>query len=83
MPRNRNKCERIVFYLFSIYVKTCIDLIILPVVVHNSVLTIRAPLNFMMSMISWTALLKSIVNYGKSRVLQELILAPTVLSKQP
>ena len=70
MPWNMNKCGKIVFYLFNIYVMTCVDLIILPAVVHNSILTIRAPLNFMMSMISWTALLKSTVNYGKSRVMQ-------------
>ena len=31
-----NKCGKIVFCLFSIYVKTCTDLTILPVVAHNS-----------------------------------------------
>ena len=69
MPWNLNKYGRIVFYLFSIYVKTCTDLTILPVVAHNSILTVRAPLNLMMSMISWTALLKGTVHYGKSIVL--------------
>ena len=70
MPWNMNKCGKIVFYLFSIYVMTCTDLTILPIVAHNSILTIRALLNLMMSMISWTALLKSTVNYGKSRAMQ-------------